>query len=603
MTPQTTVNLMNIFNKYILRGTQPDDNRLHLTAYAFVLAVVMALLKISFLPANATGTALWEETSIYLHAVNLPFGSFLFYPDCGYINFLPKLAAFLTLRVFGLVSIYPLAFTFFCFLLSALSLQVFLSHRFSVLIPSAPARFMVCLLLFFFPDHDYFHSYNASYYVVFILAYYVICMSDSQKLQRNDCLFIFLTAPAAAWAKPILFPFGLAIFYIGIKYCLNILLKKHPLDKLKLVSFLWILALFAIQLFFTLLFYPNLGVSDSAHLAQFGNAWAHAFFILKQFIIFLGYGVGMPLNVAHSAKFGFFLYSGLGFCIIGITVLNVRFCLQKSIAICLLLHATLLICCFLSVYGLLQSQWLYICTFTDSLFQRPWDHRQLFSFIVFSNVQLLFFLGRSVLLEKTNFLVVCYSSLIIASLCIIHPMVQMPSFTYSLTWSEAKKLLKDPFGAIPIPQLTSEMVPPHETPLLRPHPSKYDSNIAGLFYSPFCNWGSGVVNAHMSIDGTPEQGLFGYQHSFPHPDRKVKYLLVFPKNNEHVFLPKGTELLIKYEGLNLKATLVNPGTRGYYLFSFDRLVNAKATTEFILKAPYGYPPQLPFTILLIGFWG
>ena len=112
--------------------------------------LVLAWLKLSFFTENETMTALWEETSIYLNAYHLPFGTFLAFPDAGYINFLPKLAAFLTVRTFGMIDIYPLAFKFVSFFLSALALLVFLSKRFSDLIPSVTIRLLLCLLLFFF---------------------------------------------------------------------------------------------------------------------------------------------------------------------------------------------------------------------------------------------------------------------------------------------------------------------------------------------------------------------------------------------------------------------------------------------------------------------
>lgn len=96
----------------------------------FLGAMLLAWVKLSFFTENELMTALWEETSIYLNAYHLSFGAFFIFSRRRVYNFLPKLAAFLSLRTLGLVAVYPLALKYLSFFLSALVLLVFLSNRF-----------------------------------------------------------------------------------------------------------------------------------------------------------------------------------------------------------------------------------------------------------------------------------------------------------------------------------------------------------------------------------------------------------------------------------------------------------------------------------------
>lgn len=316
----------------------------------------------------------------------------------------------------------------------------------------------------------------------------------------------------------------------------------------------------------------------------------------------MGYGLAAPLY-ALLPKFSSTVSLLFGVVVVGIMFSNFRFCFTKRLWDIILLNTTLLGCCIFGVYGILQSKWIYTCAFTDSLFQRAWDHRHLFPFIIFSNLQVLFLLGRTAWSRKILFSVGYCAMLTAISLCILHPMYQGAFFTYSLRWSEARKLLKEPYAAMPIPQLMPEWLPSHEFALPQAQTGPYDSRITGMFYSPQCNWGSGGVKASPVENGTAIQGIFAYRHFFAQPERKVKYLLLFPKPEEQVFLPKGTILSVEHGELTLKAELLNPGSRGYYLFVFDKLIPSKYTNEFTIMAPEGYPPQSDFTVFMMGFWG
>ena len=563
--------------------------------------LVLAWLKLSFFTENETMTALWEETSIYLNAYHLPFGTFLAFPDAGYINFLPKLAAFLTVRTFGMIDIYPLAFKFVSFFLSALALLVFLSKRFSDLIPSVTIRLLLCLLLFFFPDHDLYASYNSAYYIVFLLSYYVLALSGTDKLEGKEFVFILLTAPAAVWSKPVFFFFGPVFLFVGALCCRRAI-KTAGTDWFKIAGCAWLLILYACQLLFTLLYYPDLGPSGFAELAGHGNAWQQALVLAGRFILFCGYGLGMPLNVLLSSQFGFFLYGFLGLCLVGIFVANMRHYAQCGQVDIVLLSVALIGCCVLSIYGILQSQWLYTCTFTDALFNRPWDHRHLFPFIVFSNIQFISFAVRRGRFRIPNFSAIFLIVLTVASLSMAFPMGQGALYAYSLTWPEARTLLMEPDTVIPIPQMMPEWLPSHEVALTKPEPGKYDSRLQGMFCSPRCNWLSGVLAARTVEKNSLAPQTCDFHVSAVQPDRKIKYLLLFPQNSEQVFLPKETLLTIQQEETHTSAKLVNPGARSYYLFVFNRVVRAKDISGFRIIAPDGNPPQTEFSVCLIGYW-
>ena len=531
----------------------------------FLGAMLLAWVKLSFFTENELMTALWEETSIYLNAYHLSFGSFLFFPDAGYINFLPKLAAFLSLRTLGLVAVYPLALKYLCFFLSALVLLVFLSNRFFYLIPSVTTRFLLCLLLFFFPEHDFYASYNCSYYVVFLLCYYLIVLSSEFMLGKKEFIFILISAPVAVWSKPVFFFFGPIFLLIGVLQFQKGL-KAGLNDWYKNIACLVLIALYACQLFFTIAFYPDLGASGLSELAQQGNVWQQALTLTVRFILFCGYGLAMPLNMALSPRIGFFLYGVLGVCIFGIFFVNLRFCFRHGQGILALLFITLIGCCGLSVYGILQSEWLFRCSFTDAFFNRPWDHRHLFPFIIFSTLQTIFFVERQFCTKSVCLSGVILIILTLASLIMVLPMGQGAYHLYSLTWPEARGLLKEPDPLIPIPQIMPEWLPLNEFCIIKPEPGKYSARMQGMFFSPRCNWFSGILTPHIVDVGSfaPERCDF----KFPdvQSDRKIKYLLLFPNKSDQIFLPKETILTTLQGEVYTTARLVNPGTRSFYLF-------------------------------------
>lgn len=580
------------------------------------LALCMALAKLAFITSNDATTALWEETSIYLNATHLSFGSFLFYPDAGYINFLPKLAAFLTLRVLGLTVVYPLVFKFLSFFLSALAVLVFLSDRFAVFTPSLThtythslsrwARFFLCLLFFFFPEHDLFASYNASYYVVFLLMWYLLRALDPRPFLRGDCLFILLTGFAAVWSKPLLFPFGPVLLGVAGWWCLRAVRDKgRGLDFLRLFSVFWLVALYGVQFLFCLrypLMFEASGMAELSRLAG-GAAWM-PLMVVGRFVMFLGYGLAAPLYTllgGFSAAFSL----AAGACVIWMTISNTRFCVLTRRYALLLSFVTLFSGCLLGVYGILKYDWATTCTFSDFLFSRPWDHRHLFVFVLFSNLQVLLWAGRHA--WKRSFWAVCgYSAaLTVVSLCVLHPSYYGAFHHYALSWPEARELLREECPLIPIPQLMPEWVPTGELALPQVRDAPYNSRMAGMFFSPSCNWASGVVGAFPAagaVEGA-KGGRFVYRHAFAAPEpRSVRYLLLFPASGDHVILPRGTRLVVEHDGRSFAARLVNPGARGWYLFAFDSAVPSTYTNTFVLETPDGAPPRSAFSVFMAGFW-
>lgn len=60
-------------------------------------------------------------------------------------------------------------------------------------------------IAFFFPELDFSASHNCSYYVVFLLCYYLIVLSSEFMLGKKEFIFILISAPVAVWSKPVFF--------------------------------------------------------------------------------------------------------------------------------------------------------------------------------------------------------------------------------------------------------------------------------------------------------------------------------------------------------------------------------------------------------------
>lgn len=573
-------------------------------ALCAALALLLAWIKTSFLLPSESMAGLWEQTSIYLNAYHLTLGRYLLYPDAGYVNMLPKLAAFLVLRFFGLVAIYPLAFTFASLFLAALGLLLFTSKRFEAITPSPAARLAFCLFLFFFPGGDFFAPYNASYFLVFFLVYCLFALLGQEPLDKKTFLFVILSAPVAVLAKPLFFLFG-PVFLLLLALRLRRAARGAPADGRAIAALAWIVLLYGFQFFHTLHFYPDLGQPVAAPFAAHGGPAARAFFLAGRFVTFLGYGVAAPLNVALSARFGSILFPLVGLGVLAALAANVRAHLRGRYTALLVLSGTLLACCLFSIFGIFKNGWLYQCTFSDYLFTRPWDHRHLFSFVVFSNVQLLVLATRAARegsaprRRAASLAPAAYCVLAAVSLCLLDPFFFGPFHRYSLTWPEARTLLSEEQVFIPIPQLAPEWLPRQEFATPSGLSGKYVSRLWGLMYSPTCTWASGVVDAARIADA---DGMATYRHAFAVRDRAVKYVMLFPERADGVILPEGSFLTVRLGGRAVRGRLVNPGARGFYLFDLESPVASQDTAEFAITSPGGYLPRAAFSVLLVGLW-
>lgn len=572
-------------------------------AYAFLFALGLACIKMAFFLPGEAMTALWEETSIYLNAYQMPLGKFLFYPDAGYINLLPKLTAFFILRILGITTIYPFIFKFLSLFLSAFSLMIFISERFSCVLPLVKLRLALCIFIFLFPENDFFAAYNSSHFIIFFLIYYLIIFVDEIQLSNSLFWFIILTAPIAILAKPIFFMFGFLFFLLFIKVAWH-RLSGHHAGYREMCALSWIIFLYSLQFYFTMYYYPELGTSAFSEFFKNKGGFEAIFSLLRRFIICIGYGVAAPINVQHSAQLGPYLFFTAGVAIVCLSFVNSYSYFIKKKWSLLILNGALLACCIFSIYGIFKSIWLYTTTFTDLLYTRPWDHRHLFSFIIFSNLQILSFAARIPWERTTFFVSIAYLSLTILSLFSLNPSYFGAFYQYALHWNESKKLLKEEYVFIPIPQMIPEWLSSYEFAMEFEQHNKYDPRLRGMMYSPTCTWASGISEARLSEkEGTiPVDSMFMFKHSFSIKDRKVKYILMFPKDKDHVFLPEESFLMVISNGHKVKASLINPGSRHFFMFVFDRLVPSQDTTEFTITAPYGYPPRTPCSVLLVGLW-
>lgn len=598
------------FPEYVADAFTGSSMRRAVT-WSFALALVLACVKMAFFLPSESMTALWEETSIYLNGYHLPLGTYLLYPDAGYINVLPKLAAFMVLRLLGLAAIYPLAFKFASLFLAAFGLMIFASGRFACVAPSILARLAFCIYIFLFPEHDFFAPYNASYFLVFLLIYYLFVLIEAAELDGRVFLFIVLTAPVAVLAKPVFFLFG-PVFFLLLLGQAHSIMKGGQAERYKTAAIAWIVLLYAFQFFHTLHFYPDLGQSAVGAFVEQGGLASRVFLLLKQFVIFMGYGLAAPLNVAHSAKLAAPLFAAVGLLVIAALVANTRAQLRSGHKRLLLLSGTLLACCFFSIVGIFKNTWLYQCSFSDYLFTRPWDHRHLFSFVVFSNIQVLTYVERASRGSWAGWrrvgaiLPAVYGALAFLSLCLLNPHFFGPLHKYALTWAEARTLLAEQSVFIPIPQIMPEWLPRHEFATPSGLSGKYTSRLWGLMYSPTCNWASGIAEATQlatpgQLTGTTGGTAF-FRHAFAVKDRKVKYLLLFPQQADNVFLSENSFLTVSTSGSAVRGRLVNAGPRRFFLFVLDVPVASQDTTEFTITTPSGYPPRTDFSLMLVGNW-
>ena len=533
-----------------------------------IVAVTLTLLRYFIANPFDLNVLLNEEASIYLHAAEKSFFELFMMPDSNYINFINKFCAIVVIRFFRAIDNFALIQNVFNWFVAALFSTVFLSKRFESIIPSFRIRLILIVYLFLLPIFDMHMVFSQGYYVVFALFFYLLLLGGSGHISAPETFFIVATAPFAVFSKPVFFVFGfafLAIFLREAYMCVKG--SRTPGTRLKLLVYL--LILYAFQAWFTL--------SNHNYIAEYANTLDRSggllsllLFLVKKSVIFLGYGLVCPLAHMCPRTIANVLCFTAGIAVIGAFVTNFIVTIRNRDIPRLSVLVLLSVSVMLFFYGAISVNFLYHRFFIQDIFGVQWSHRMVFPVILFALFNMIFFFQRL----SRHCLKICF--LFLCLLCVTSYVIPTwnswrTGYAPSFTWTQTRPLLDEAYPFIP--------------------------HAYGMQF--YYMRGMTFVSGEIPLESVGRDKLVA--RGVP-SGRKVKYFMLKQTPDvDAAALPECATLNVFANGVEYKATLVNPGMNSQFLFKFASFIPSEVFKEFKLFAPEVPLAGKTFSGHIVGF--
>lgn len=497
-----------------------------------------------------------EEVSIYLHAAEKSFLDFFMMPDSNYINFISKFCAFVCLRVLKAFDSFALVQNVVNWFAAACFSILFLTRRFSRLIPSFGLRLALCVYLYLLPIYDMYMVFSQGYYIFFGLLYCLILLSDEEPPNRAEILFVVLAGPFVVFGKPVFFVFGfayLALFAIQGRNYMREGMRARRLPSAHFGLLVYLLVLYAFQAWFTLAHKSYMAGYATDAVGVAGGLAANAAFFLKKGLIFFGYGLVCPVAHVVRAKLATTLCIMAGTGVALLFCLNVRTALRQRshlwLALLVLLGAGSALC----VYGALKVDFLYQRFFVQDIFAMQWSQRMIFPVVLFGVFNVAFFVQGMRQEVAMGYLV--YLVLLCLASCIVPAWnTWNTGYRPSFTWHQTRPLLDARYPFIP-------------------HAYGIE-----FYYTRGLTFVS--AEAPVTVETRDTLGASGIPAG-----HKVMYILLKQTPGVDAFaLAPSAMLVVTIEGVEQRASLVNPGENDQYLFKFASFVPSEAFARFRLEA-------------------
>ena len=536
---------------------------------ALIVSLSVLLTALRFFIVNPADIAVLrnEEVSIYLHAAEKSFFKLFMMPDSNYINLINKFCAVIALKGLKAFDEFAQVQNILNWFFAALCSSFFLTKRFDILIASWKVRLALCFYLYLLPIQDFYMVFSQGYYLVFILLFYFLALSDKQALSSREIVVICVTAPFAVFSKPVFFVFGFAflgILFMRISRCIR---HRRTLDAHSGLL-VYLLALYAFQAWFTITHYSYM--DEFAHHLDKTNLLGLLFFLGKKIVIFLGYGLVCPLahilppNAANALCF----ISGLA--VAGTILANcVAFCRNRQwirlVTLGLFAASSLL-----SLYGAISVDFLYQRYFIQDIFAVQWSQRMIFPVILLALFSCAFWVQRlRNRYEKISIALIW--ALCATSYCISSWNFWNTGYLPSFTWEQTRPLLEERYPFIP--------------------------HAYGMEF--YYMRGLQFVSTEMPLKITGRATLAA-------PDvamgKKVHYFVLKQKpGSDALALSPSDALMVRVGEVEYKARLVNPGQNEQYLFKFNGFVPSEAFREFHVAAREISLPGRALSGYIIGF--
>ncbi|MCH5146297.1 hypothetical protein JMF94_14535 [Desulfovibrio sp. UIB00] len=536
---------MQIFNQYFKK------NRYNSAFLLIALSVMLTLLRFFIVNLVDISVLRNEEVSIYLHAAEKSCVEFFMMPDSNYINLINKFCAVLTLKVLKAFDNYAQVQNILNWFFAALCSSLFLTKQFEILIRSWKIRLALCFYVYLLPVLDFYMVFSQGYYLVFVLLFYLLVLSDIRRLTSGEIVFICLSAPFAVFSKPVFFVFGFAFLGLFFLHLYRCVCCHRPL-KVHLWILTYILALYVFQVWFTT--NHSSYMREFAHHFDKSNIIGLLFFLAGKVVIFLGYGLICPLahvlprNIANMSCF----FAGL--IVAGTIVLNCIILIKNRLWVLLTVLMLLITSCLITLYGAISVNFLYERFFVQDIFAFQWSQRIIFPVILLALFSCIFSVQR---------LHECSEKIIIAVLWLLCALSYgisswscwstgyMPSFT----WKQTRPLLEERYPFIP-------------------HAYGIEFYyMRGLqFVSKDVAFKSVGNNSLAVLDALPE--------------KKILYVMLKQIPDSNAFsLTSSDALIVNVDGVEYKARLINPGLNAEYLFKFDEFVPSDAFKQIHITRP------------------